>query len=207
MFNSTCFWILLFFLLRKFWILLFLIMNLRFMFIKKKRKKEKAIMFNFPTCSLVFIAFDLRRPLDQIIEKRTVKIIKTRATRVGHIVTNRNPSSYRKAGGSRLYKFLCPPSIEENWIALLPVPGYVLAMAKPRKPKNTDDAKPPDNSGAIVRHQKLCISIDIDKRRIYGFVLAPTCSILIATPSPIYFCFFLDGILLLFNLYLCFYAP
>ncbi|KAG7019959.1 Transcription initiation factor TFIID subunit 2 [Cucurbita argyrosperma subsp. argyrosperma] len=42
-------------------------------------------------------------------------------------------------------------------------------MAKPRKPKNTDDAKPPDNSGAVVRHQKLCLSIDIDKRRVYGF--------------------------------------
>ncbi|XP_023000821.1 transcription initiation factor TFIID subunit 2 [Cucurbita maxima] len=42
-------------------------------------------------------------------------------------------------------------------------------MAKPRKPKNTDDSKPPDNSGAVVRHQKLCLSIDIDKRRVYGF--------------------------------------
>ncbi|KAL4012684.1 hypothetical protein IC575_029796 [Cucumis melo] len=42
-------------------------------------------------------------------------------------------------------------------------------MAKPRKPKNTDDAKPPDNSGAVVRHQKLCLSIDIDNRRVYGF--------------------------------------
>ncbi|KAG2667311.1 hypothetical protein I3760_15G108100 [Carya illinoinensis] len=39
-------------------------------------------------------------------------------------------------------------------------------MAKPRKPKN-DDAKP-ENSGALVRHQKLCLSIDIDRRRIYG---------------------------------------
>ncbi|XP_008244038.1 PREDICTED: transcription initiation factor TFIID subunit 2 [Prunus mume] len=40
-------------------------------------------------------------------------------------------------------------------------------MAKPRKPKN-EDAKP-DNSGPVVRHQKLCLSIDIDKRRIYGY--------------------------------------
>ncbi|XP_062158024.1 transcription initiation factor TFIID subunit 2 isoform X2 [Alnus glutinosa] len=39
-------------------------------------------------------------------------------------------------------------------------------MAKPRKPKN-DDAKP-ENTGALVRHQKLCISIDIDRRQIYG---------------------------------------
>ncbi|KAI5330373.1 hypothetical protein L3X38_029771 [Prunus dulcis] len=37
----------------------------------------------------------------------------------------------------------------------------------PRKPKN-EDAKP-DNSGPVVRHQKLCLSIDIDKRRIYGY--------------------------------------
>ncbi|XP_068304950.1 transcription initiation factor TFIID subunit 2 isoform X1 [Pyrus communis] len=40
-------------------------------------------------------------------------------------------------------------------------------MAKPRKPKN-EDAKP-DNSGPVVRHQKLCLSIDVDKRRIYGY--------------------------------------
>jgi hypothetical protein len=41
-------------------------------------------------------------------------------------------------------------------------------MAKPRKPKN-EDAKP-ENSGAVVRHQKLCLSIDIDKHQIYGSV-------------------------------------
>ncbi|KAB2633686.1 transcription initiation factor TFIID subunit 2 [Pyrus ussuriensis x Pyrus communis] len=40
-------------------------------------------------------------------------------------------------------------------------------MAKPRKPKN-EDAKP-ENSGPVVRHQKLCLSIDVDKRRIYGY--------------------------------------
>ncbi|XP_050376099.1 transcription initiation factor TFIID subunit 2 isoform X2 [Argentina anserina] len=40
-------------------------------------------------------------------------------------------------------------------------------MAKPRKPKN-EDAKP-DNSGPLVRHQKLCLSIDLAHRRIYGY--------------------------------------
>ncbi|CAN1317677.1 Transcription initiation factor TFIID subunit 2 [Linum perenne] len=40
-------------------------------------------------------------------------------------------------------------------------------MAKPRKPRN-EGAKP-DDSGAVVRHQKLCLSIDIDKRQIYGY--------------------------------------
>ncbi|KAK3225655.1 hypothetical protein Dsin_005517 [Dipteronia sinensis] len=40
-------------------------------------------------------------------------------------------------------------------------------MAKPRKPKNEDTK--PENSGAVIRHQKLCLSIDIDKRQIYGF--------------------------------------
>ncbi|GMN57920.1 hypothetical protein TIFTF001_027033 [Ficus carica] len=46
-------------------------------------------------------------------------------------------------------------------------------MAKPRKPKNSsnDDANSkPDNFGAVVRHQKLCLSVDLDTRRIYGFV-------------------------------------
>ncbi|CAN6717567.1 unnamed protein product [Malus baccata var. baccata] len=42
-------------------------------------------------------------------------------------------------------------------------------MAKPGKPKN-EDAKP-DNSGPVVRHQKLYLSIDVDKRRLYGLVL------------------------------------
>ncbi|KAL5815631.1 hypothetical protein ACOSQ4_026272 [Xanthoceras sorbifolium] len=40
-------------------------------------------------------------------------------------------------------------------------------MAKPRKPKNEDTKA--ENSGAVVRHQKLCLSIDIDKRQIYGY--------------------------------------
>ncbi|GKU95048.1 hypothetical protein SLEP1_g8456 [Rubroshorea leprosula] len=40
-------------------------------------------------------------------------------------------------------------------------------MAKPRKTKS-DDPKPA-NSGAVVRHQKLCLSIDMDLRRIYGY--------------------------------------
>ncbi|KAM0980020.1 hypothetical protein ACFX13_016058 [Malus domestica] len=40
-------------------------------------------------------------------------------------------------------------------------------MAKPRKPKN-EDAKP-GNSGPVVRHQKLYLSIDVDKRGLYGF--------------------------------------
>ncbi|KAL5722272.1 hypothetical protein ACHQM5_005812 [Ranunculus cassubicifolius] len=41
-------------------------------------------------------------------------------------------------------------------------------MAKPRKPKNNEDQKP-ENSIAIVQHQKLCISIDMDNSRIYGY--------------------------------------
>ncbi|KAF8407865.1 hypothetical protein HHK36_007002 [Tetracentron sinense] len=40
-------------------------------------------------------------------------------------------------------------------------------MAKPRKQKNEDQKS--DNSGAVVRHQKLCLSIDMEKRRIYGY--------------------------------------
>lgn len=44
-------------------------------------------------------------------------------------------------------------------------------MAKPRKTKADDNAKTENsNSQAVVRHQKLCLSIDIEKRRIYGFV-------------------------------------
>ncbi|KAH1118114.1 hypothetical protein AAZX31_17G117900 [Glycine max] len=41
-------------------------------------------------------------------------------------------------------------------------------MAKPRKPKNNEDPKP-ENSGAVVHHQKLCLSIDIDKRQVHGY--------------------------------------
>ncbi|GMQ11180.1 hypothetical protein CsSME_00053926 [Camellia sinensis var. sinensis] len=40
-------------------------------------------------------------------------------------------------------------------------------MAKPRKPKNEDQKA--DNSEAVVRHQKLCLSIEMDKRRVYGY--------------------------------------
>lgn len=40
-------------------------------------------------------------------------------------------------------------------------------MAKPRKPKPEDPK--PANSGALVRHQKLCLSIDTNLRRIYGY--------------------------------------
>ncbi|CAF2064695.1 hypothetical protein HID58_073202 [Brassica napus] len=44
-------------------------------------------------------------------------------------------------------------------------------MAKARKPKNDEapGAKPSENSGAKVLHQKLCLSIDFKKRRIYGY--------------------------------------
>ncbi|KAJ7956578.1 transcription initiation factor TFIID subunit 2 [Quillaja saponaria] len=40
-------------------------------------------------------------------------------------------------------------------------------MAKPRKTKN-DDSKP-ENSGAVVRHQKLCLSINVDNHQVYGY--------------------------------------
>ncbi|KAJ0049682.1 hypothetical protein Pint_16406 [Pistacia integerrima] len=40
-------------------------------------------------------------------------------------------------------------------------------MAKPRKPKNEETKA--ESSGAVVRHQKLCLSIDMDKRQIYGY--------------------------------------
>ncbi|CAN7130248.1 unnamed protein product [Brassica rapa subsp. narinosa] len=44
-------------------------------------------------------------------------------------------------------------------------------MAKARKPKNDEapGAKPSENSGAKVLHQKLCLSIDFKKRRIHGY--------------------------------------
>lgn len=41
-------------------------------------------------------------------------------------------------------------------------------MAKARKGKSEEQKG--DNSEAVVRHQKLCLSIDMDKRRIYGSV-------------------------------------
>ncbi|XP_064954623.1 transcription initiation factor TFIID subunit 2-like isoform X1 [Musa acuminata AAA Group] len=40
-------------------------------------------------------------------------------------------------------------------------------MAKPRKQKNEEQK--PECSGAVVVHQKLCVSIDMVKRRIYGY--------------------------------------
>ncbi|XP_071704745.1 transcription initiation factor TFIID subunit 2 isoform X2 [Rutidosis leptorrhynchoides] len=40
-------------------------------------------------------------------------------------------------------------------------------MAKPRKQKNEEHKT--DNSEAVVKHQKLCLSIDLQKRLIYGY--------------------------------------
>lgn len=40
-------------------------------------------------------------------------------------------------------------------------------MAKPRKQKNEDQKA--ETSEALVRHQKLCLSIDVDRRLIYGY--------------------------------------
>ncbi|CAN4088877.1 unnamed protein product [Withania somnifera] len=40
-------------------------------------------------------------------------------------------------------------------------------MAKARKGKSEEQKG--DNSEAVVRHQKLCLSIDLEKRRIYGY--------------------------------------
>nr|XP_043639967.1 transcription initiation factor TFIID subunit 2 isoform X1 [Erigeron canadensis] len=45
-------------------------------------------------------------------------------------------------------------------------------MAKPKKQKNEEqksDNNNNNNSEAVVKHQKLCLSIDIEKRRIYGY--------------------------------------
>ncbi|KAF6168935.1 hypothetical protein GIB67_038432 [Kingdonia uniflora] len=41
-------------------------------------------------------------------------------------------------------------------------------MAKPRKQQKNDDPKS-DSSEAIVQHQKLCLSIDMENARIYGY--------------------------------------
>lgn len=47
-------------------------------------------------------------------------------------------------------------------------------MVKPRKQKNNDDQKGSTSNAsaailpAVVRHQKLCLSIDMEQRRIYG---------------------------------------
>ena len=43
-------------------------------------------------------------------------------------------------------------------------------MAKQRKPPKNEGAKPDTSSEAVVLHQKLCLSVDIDNRRIYGSV-------------------------------------
>lgn len=40
-------------------------------------------------------------------------------------------------------------------------------MAKARN-KGKNEEQKGDNSEAVIRHQKLCLSIDMDKRRIYG---------------------------------------
>ncbi|KAG8376748.1 hypothetical protein BUALT_Bualt09G0096000 [Buddleja alternifolia] len=43
-------------------------------------------------------------------------------------------------------------------------------MAKAKKPKNEEQrGEDNSNSEAIVKHQKLCLSIDMDSRRIYGY--------------------------------------
>lgn len=42
-------------------------------------------------------------------------------------------------------------------------------MAKARKGKNEEQKS--DNSEAVVKHQKLCLSIDMEKRRIYGYTV------------------------------------
>ncbi|GAB4860954.1 hypothetical protein Ancab_036114 [Ancistrocladus abbreviatus] len=41
-------------------------------------------------------------------------------------------------------------------------------MAKARKPPKNEGVKP-DNSSAVVLHQKLCLAIDTDSRRIFGY--------------------------------------
>ncbi|KAF9618225.1 hypothetical protein IFM89_000860, partial [Coptis chinensis] len=43
-------------------------------------------------------------------------------------------------------------------------------MAKPRKPKN-EEQKPDNNNNsiAVIQHQKLCLSIDMENQRIYGY--------------------------------------
>ncbi|XP_074579970.1 transcription initiation factor TFIID subunit 2 [Curcuma longa] len=40
-------------------------------------------------------------------------------------------------------------------------------MAKPRKQKN--DEQKTESSGVVVLHQKLCVSVDMEKRRIFGY--------------------------------------
>ena len=62
-------------------------------------------------------------------------------------------------------------------------------MAKPRKPKSSDDSKS-DNFGAVVRHQKLCLSIDLPRSRIYGFLSLSLSSLLSLSPLPFHHCHF-----------------
>ncbi|WOL20068.1 hypothetical protein Cni_G28870 [Canna indica] len=40
-------------------------------------------------------------------------------------------------------------------------------MAKPRKQKNEEQK--PESSGVVVLHQKLCVSVDMERRSIYGY--------------------------------------
>ncbi|KAF3776133.1 Transcription initiation factor TFIID subunit 2 [Nymphaea thermarum] len=40
-------------------------------------------------------------------------------------------------------------------------------MAKARKPKSEEQK--PESSGAVVRHQKLCLSVDTENKRLYGY--------------------------------------
>lgn len=56
-------------------------------------------------------------------------------------------------------------------------------MAKARKPKNEEQKT--DNSEAVVKHQKLCLSIDMEKRRIYGYL------------------FFFEFVLVLLSIHVC----
>lgn len=40
-------------------------------------------------------------------------------------------------------------------------------MAKARKPKSEEQK--PESSSAVVRHQKLCLSVDTENKRLYGY--------------------------------------
>lgn len=70
--------------------------------------------------------------------------------------------------------FLFPPSLQNPLSISIPISISVyfssLQMAKARKQK-IEDQRPENSSAAVVRHQKLCISIDIDKRLIFGYFL------------------------------------
>lgn len=60
-------------------------------------------------------------------------------------------------------------------------------MAKPRKAKNDDAAKSDNNSAALVRHQKLCLSIDLDRRQIHGSATSQTLSLSLSL-SHVFLC-------------------